>query len=255
MQTSFVRHSAFYSSLCLTVAAVFGCAATDADDEVESEPHVTVASQAVTLPAPDQNPQACSLPSGRYVGLARATSSPGVYNVTFHNDAVQGGMLSIGCKTMILIWNEATAPVPPVPPTDDLFHTFLFEGWWANSPAGAKHFSVKAAWQTPHSQGVVTAVNSTLASAYILYECGFGHCADLINCIAAGTDTNHICRGGGPIPGQRDDDSYVIGITGANRAIVQRLYLQSGTSRLPGNGTIATMPCIVGAVCPSQLPP
>lgn len=251
-------------ALCLLAAS--GCIeldATAADDAVS----LTFATQAATLAPPQQDPQLCKLPAGRYIVTATPTTRPAVYDVRFAGDDVPGSKPSSLCKTMQFIWNEATGPVPPIPPPDNQFDMYAFEGWFVPLQPGGSHFSVKAVWTPGGAQGVVTQVSGLAAFGYAILGCEFGvPCNSRLNWIGSGSDANHSFPLDSSIslPGQalnpEFDKNGTIVLTGPNldaaKHLVptQTLYLKSGTARVLGAGVIATRPCVAGLFCPPAAP-
>jgi len=245
-----------------------GCAEIGNDDDMAEDTILTTASQAIGTEPPIHHPQLCNLPVGRYILTARATTMPGAYNVQFFNDAVPGSRPSTGCKTMSLVWNEATAPVPPQQPPDDQLHTKVLEGWWVPTPAGSARFAVKAVHQTSGGAGVVTGVNGVAAYAYAIMTCDLAvSCNQRLDWIGAGSDANHRFPVPWPIPGQFFTPGFpkdwTIAITGphldaTNRFLVpvQFVYLASGSARDWFNDVVVTRPCISGPnyVCPPVAP-
>ena len=157
------------TGLSLVLGTGCGPEATEALPEGEVTRAAEFATTEQALVAPIQDPQLCNLPSGRYVVLATATTTPDVYNVTFHNDGVEGPMASASCKTMKLVWSEGIPwpSLPPQPPAAADLPKRLLEGWWQNDLT-PKRFAVKAVWATDDNLGVITAISGTLARGYFV---------------------------------------------------------------------------------------
>ncbi|MDY7228031.1 hypothetical protein [Hyalangium rubrum] len=209
--------------------------------------------QEQALNPPLQDPQQCNLPAGRYAVSARQTSTPNVYDVWFLNNGLNSlSYPAASCKSMLFVWNEATAPVPPnaqTSPSNAIYR--LFEGWWFGStPAsGPRRFAVKAIWRN-HD---LYSVYGTNLEGHLYTAGGTPARLGAFNYIGPGSDQNHMLwLGNAPsaCAGQ-ELDSILFG-----GCMLWSLYLESGTSRLAGYEMVrnANGTCPAGYYCP-QLPP
>lgn len=199
------------------------------EEELSRAADIATTEQA--LAAPIQDPQLCVLPSGRYVVHATPTTTPNVYNVTFHNNGVNGTWPGNSCKTMKLVWDEGIPypALPPQPPAQADFHKRLLEGWWQESNAD-KRFAVKAVWGTDDNLGVITQIGGVTASGYFVVPRDLGPNAGWRFNYAGGTSTDRTQL----YPYMEIFESYrkVVITDSVAKHSYQRLSCLSGTTRL-----------------------
>ena len=246
-----------YSALCLLAILPISCADFEQAAEADDGVGISAAVQGIGTEAPKEDPQLCRLPEGRYVVSATATTTPNVYNVMFPNDDVPNSKPSNLCKTMLFVWNEGAVPVPAVAPPDDQLDRMLVEGWMIPT-VGSRRFAVKAYWQTHGGLGVITGVSNKSTSAYAVMTCDLATpCNKRFNWIGPGSDVNHSSTMpmSFALPNQSEASNFTIAIDGSKPPgdtlrSLQFLYLRTGSSRIHGEGLVATRPCTTGNVCP-----
>jgi hypothetical protein len=205
--------------------------------EVTRASGITTAEQGLSTIAPIQDPQLCNLPSGRYVVSAQVTNTPDVYNVTFHNDGVEGSQPSATCKTMKLVWAEGIPypSVPPQPPAEADFPKRLLEGWWQNDLT-PKRFAVKAVWKTDDNLGVITQISGAPARGYFVAPADFGIPEGYrFNWTGAGSDAKHTQYYAWF---SLEADRKILITDSSASATYQSLSCQSGTTRLWNGGAM-----------------
>lgn len=237
------RHMKLLGGMWMGVGLVLGAGCGAGPEEPAASGEVVRAAtteQGLSTIAPKQDPQLCSLPSGRYVVSAQVTNTPDVYNVTFHNDGVEATPLSASCQTMKFVFTEGIPypSLPPQPPPESDYPKVLFEGWWENGLT-PKRLAVKAIWYTEDNLGVITQISGQVARGYFVAPMDLGIPDGWrFNWAGAGSD------------GKRTQYFYSfwlyadrkLAITdAASSAVYQRLYCQSGTTRLL-NGNASNCP-------------
>jgi hypothetical protein len=224
--------------MCFGLVLSVGCGSEVADtvvvEDVTRAGGITTAEQALSTVPPIHDPQLCVLPSGRYVVSATVTNTENVYNVTFHNDGVEGSQPSANCKTMKLVWDQGI-PYPAIPPQRPMevdFPKRLLEGWWHNELT-PKRFAVKAVWATEDNLGVITQIAGNPARGYFVASDDFGISDALrFNWTGVGSDANHT-KYFFYFPLYSDRELLIT--DPSSSAAYQRLSCQSGTTRLmPG---------------------
>ncbi|MGE6761255.1 hypothetical protein ACQKGO_24780 [Corallococcus interemptor] len=235
MAVRFVR-GAYAGALLMGLMLGSGCGPDAAmmapEEEIARAPSIETTEQG--LSAPIQDPQACALPSGRYVVLATPTTTANVFNVTFPNNGIAGSSPGSTCQTMKLVWDEGIPfpSLPPQPPATADFPKRLLEGWWQQGNVD-KRFAVKAVWATNDNLGVITQISGAAAHTFYVergdLDVPYGY---RFNWAATGSDTNHI-QVISPVL-LLDVKKVVITDSAANHPY-QRLSCLSGTTRLNGS--------------------